>query len=254
MLRSIASLVSSVSPASLDGADGGGGGGADHSAFRSNDARGGMSGLLGANGEIPVIGVVCPCCPEACSAAGDSLMDTGNSGVTEAEVEGAADSDGSSSMWIKSPRLSSGSTVCAKSAVWAWAGGTGGGAPHDAGPVPEAEVGTTGDSGGSEAEGGFEWPCACGWIVMVRSLARRSRSRSWSAISSSRSRCLATAESSLTSSISCRPLCVILARGAAVLTRMECSRASCSACLIDCCCSSDASSVEDIVDSVAAAT
>ena len=54
--------------------------------------------------------------------------------------------------------------------------------------------------------------------------------------------------------MSCRPLCVILARGMVVLIRMECSRAPCSACLIDSCCSYDASSVEDIVASIAGAT
>jgi hypothetical protein len=147
------SFASGPSPEILSsfGGGGGGGGGADQSVFRSKDARGGMSGLFGANGEIPVIGVDCPCCPDPCPAAGDSLTDAGTSGAAAIEEAVAeVDSGGSSSMWMKSPKLSSGSTGCVKSDVCA--SGTGGGASQGA----DVEDGMTGDSGGTEAEGGFE--------------------------------------------------------------------------------------------------
>jgi hypothetical protein len=146
------SFASGSSPevlSSFGGGDGGGGG-ADQSVFRSKDARGGMSGWLGANGEIPVIGVACPCCPDPCPAANDSLTDADTSDAAAIEVVAEVDSGGSSSMWMKSPKLSSGSTACVKSDVCA--SGTGGGAFQGA----DVEEGTTGDSGGTEAEGGFE--------------------------------------------------------------------------------------------------
>lgn len=57
-------------------------------------------------------------------------------------------------MWMKSPKLSSGSIACAKSDDCA--SGTSGGAPQGAEATPDAEEGTTGDSGGTEADGGFE--------------------------------------------------------------------------------------------------
>lgn len=110
--------------------------------------------MLGANGEIPVIGVDGPCCPDPWLAPADSLTDEGKSDAAAAEAVVVVDSGGSSSMWMKSPRLSSGSIACVKSVDCA--SGTGGGAPQGAEAIPDAEEGTTGDSGGTEAEGGFE--------------------------------------------------------------------------------------------------
>ncbi|KAI9510254.1 hypothetical protein F5148DRAFT_1282145 [Russula earlei] len=51
----------------------------NHNVFRSNDACGGISSLLWANGEIPVIGVDCPCCAVPVRAADNSPTDVGKS-------------------------------------------------------------------------------------------------------------------------------------------------------------------------------
>ena len=123
------SFASVPSPKVLLSSLGGSGGGeADQSAFRSNDARSGISDLFGANGEIPVIGVDCPCCLDPCPAADDSFTDAGESAAAAAEAVAGVDSGGSSSMWMKSPKLSSESMACAKSDNCA--SGTGGGAPQ----------------------------------------------------------------------------------------------------------------------------